>query len=159
MQVKRKTPKGVWALRGVTVTIAVIVILVVAAVAYSAYEDYSAVRPYISDPQHPAGSSSLQGTTGIITFNVTIPNRGLLALNVTVSCDSPPAGVSCQRASVEVAPGQQKVLLFTMSVANVQQFAAQPNHVINGTVSIGLVPFTTLSATVNFGGIIQSGGS
>jgi uncharacterized repeat protein (TIGR01451 family) len=155
---KRRTPKGIWALRAVTASVAIIVLVVVGALAYSAYEDYSAVRPYISNPQHPAGTASTQGTTGVITFNVTIPNRGVFALNVTVSCDSPPVGVTCQRASVNVAPGQQQVLLFTMTIANVQQFAAQSNHTINGTISMELAPFATLTATVNFGGIIQSGG-
>ena len=155
---KRRTPKGVWALRGVTAAIALIVIVVLAAVAYSAYEDYAAVRPYISDPQHPAGTATVQGTTGYISFDVPITNRGLLPLNVTVSCDSPPAGVSCQRASVSIAPGQEQDLKFTMTIDNVQQFAAQANHTINGTISMGLVPFATLTAGVNCGGIIQSGG-
>jgi uncharacterized repeat protein (TIGR01451 family) len=155
---KRRTPRGVWALRGVTAAIALVVLFVVAAVAYSAYEDYSAVRPYISDPQHPPGTLTLQGTTGTITFNVTIPNRGVFDLNVTVTCDAPPPGVTCQRGSVSVPPGQVRELVFTMTIADVQQFAAQPDHTINGTVSMGLVPFAALTATVNFGGIIRSGG-
>lgn len=155
---KRRTPKGIWALRGVTVAIVFVIVLVVAGAAYSAYEDFNAVRPYISDPSHPVGSATLEGTTGIVTFNVTIPNRGLFAINVTVSCDSPPAGVTCQRASVNVPPGQEQVLRFVMTIDNVQEFAAQPKHSINGTVSIGLVPFATLAANVDFGGIIQSGG-
>ena len=155
---KRRTPRGIWALRTVTVAIILVVVFVVAGVGYSAYEDFSAVRPYISNPQHPAGTASLQGTTGVVTFNVTIPNRGLFALNVTVSCDSPPAGVTCQRASVSVPPGEEQTLVFVMTVTNVQEYVAQPNNAINGTVSIGLVPFVTLSATVNFGGVFQSGG-
>ena len=155
---KRRTPPGVWALRLVTAAIALVVLFAVAGVAYSAYEDYSAVKPYISNPQHPAGTATIQGSTGTITFNVTIPNRGLFDLNVTVACDSPPAGVACQRASVSVPPGQEGRLVFTLTIADVQQFAAQPDHVINGTVSLGLVPFATLTATVDFGGIIQPGG-
>ncbi len=137
--------------------IAIVVIVVVAAVAYSSYEDYTAVKPYISNPQHPAGTATLQGTTGIISFDVTIPNRGLLPLNVTVYCDSPPAGVTCVKASVDVLPGQQQELNFTMTIANAQQFAALPNHSINGTVDMQLVPFASLTVNVDFGGIIKSG--
>lgn len=155
---KGKTPRGIWALRGVTIAIALVVLFVVAGVAYSAYEDYSAVKPYISNPQHPAATATVQGTTGTITFNVTIPNRGLFNLNVTVSCASPPPGVTCQRASVNVPPGGEQNLVFVMTIANVQQFAAQPNHAINGTVAMGLVPFAALTVDVNFGGLIQSGG-
>lgn len=155
---KRRTPRGIWALRAVTVAMALIVILVIGGVVYSAYEDYTAVKPYLGSPQHPAGSAVINGSTAIITFNVTVPNRGIFSLNVTVACVSPPLGVTCQRASVNVPPGQEEVLRFEMTVDNAQQFVSLPDHSINGTVAMGLVPFATLTVDVDFGGLLQSGG-
>lgn len=155
---KGKTPGGIWALRGVTIAIVLVVIIVVATVAYSAYEDFNGVR------QGTAGGGKLivgraiyDQATGAetVTFNVTVPNRGLYQLNVTISCSSANPDVSCKTGTAEVPPGQQQVLRFSLSVSNVQQFLASGDRQINGTVDMALEPFATMSVGVNFTSFVQ----
>lgn len=155
---KRRTPGGIWALRGVTATITIIVIIVVASVAYSAYEDYSGFRAgTASGGNLISGSASYNQGTGAetISFNVTVPNRGLYPLNVTISCASLNPDVHCPAASADVSPGGEQVLHFQMTVDNVQQFLASSDHQVNGTVDMTLVPFASLSVGVNFTSFVQ----
>ena len=131
--------------------------MVLGSVVYSAYEDYSAVRPYLSGAQGPIGSAVVQGNSEVVSLNITLPNRGVYALNVTVSCVSPGSNVVCHPASVSVPPGGQGVLRFSLSVVDLQAFASG-NHTLNGTVSISLEPFVSLSVGANFGGLVNTGG-
>jgi len=158
--VKWKTPGGIWALRGVTATIAVIVILVMGTVFYSAYEDYTGVRPYLGGGalQSP-GRITILGSSEIVSINVTVPNRGLYTLNVTVTCKAPSSSVVCDPSNLSVPAGQQGVLRFKMTVLNTQEFASSSDSTINGTVTISLEPFATLSIGVNLGGFINAGGA
>ena len=157
---KWKTPGGIWALRGVTATIAVIVILVMGTVFYSAYEDYTGVRPYLGGGalQSP-GRITILGSSEIVSINVTVPNRGLYTLNVTVTCKAPSSSVVCDPSNLSVPAGQQGVLRFKMTVLNTQEFASSSDSTINGTVTISLEPFATLSIGVNLGGFINAGGA
>jgi hypothetical protein len=155
---KRRTPGGVWALRGVTAAITLIVLIVVATVAYSAYEDYSGIRSGVASGNSLiAGSAVYNETSGaeIISFNVTVPNRGLYSVNVTIDCSSSNSAVACQRASASIPPGQSQMLRFVMTVSDVQQFLASSDHQINGTVDLGLEPFASLSVGVNFTSFVQ----
>jgi hypothetical protein len=155
---KRKTPRGVWALRGVTAAITLIVLVVVATVGYSAYEDYSGIRSgAASGSSLIAGSAVYDEATGgeIISFNVTVPNRGLYSVNVTIDCSSSNSAVACQRASALVPPGQSQLLRFVMTVSDVKQFLSSPDRQINGTVDLGLEPFASLSVGVNFTSFVQ----
>ena len=159
---KRRTPRGVWALRGVTAAIALVVIIVVATVAYSAYEDVDAFRSgAASGSKLITGSAAYDQSTGAetVSFNVTIPNQGMYPLDVTISCSSSNPAVHCQPATADVQPGQQQVLHFDMTVANVQQFLASSDHQVNGTVDMTLVPFASLSVGVNFTSFIQLPGA
>lgn len=155
---KRKTPGGIWALRGVTVAIALVVLVVVATVAYSVYEDYSGVRSELSSGGHIAtATAAYNQTTGseTITFNVPVPNRGLYSLNVTVSCASASSDVVCESAQADVPPGQEQVLYFTFTVNNVAQFLSSSGHAINGKVIMTLEPFASLSVASNFTSLVQ----
>ena len=159
MQVKRKTPRGIWVLRGVTVAIVLVVLLVVGTVAYSAYEDYSAIRAELAGgSQQASGAAVIRGSTETVSLNITVPNSGLYPLNVTLACDYPTANVVCQRTSVNVPPGQEGVLRFKMTVSNVSQFESSADRVINGTVAISMTPFVGLTVGTDFGGFVKSGG-
>jgi len=151
---------GIWALRGVTVAIALIVLFVVGTVAYSAYEDYSAVKAELAGgSQQAVGAAVLRGTTETVSINITVPNKGLYPLNVTLTCDYPTTNVVCQRTSVDVTPGGQGVLRFRMTVTDVSQFESSGNQVINGTVAISMTPFVGLTVGTNFGGFVKTGGA
>jgi hypothetical protein len=160
VQVKRKTPRGIWALRGVTIAIVIIVLLAVGTVAYSAYEDYTAVRAELAGgSQQAVGAAVLRGSTEMISININVPNRGVYPLNVTLTCDYPTSNVVCQRASVNVAPGGEDVLRFRMTVADVSQYESSSDHLINGTVAISMAPFVGLTVATDFGGFVKSGGA
>jgi len=160
VQVKRKTPMGIWALRGVTVAVALIVLLVIGTVAYSAYEDYSAVRAELAGGSRQAvGAAVLRGSMETVSINITVPNDGLYPLNVTLTCNYPTPNVVCQRTSVNVSPGGEGVLRFRMTVSDVSLFENSGNRVINGTVAISMVPFVGLTVGTDFGGFVKTGGS
>jgi hypothetical protein len=153
---KAKTPRGIWALRGVSIAISVTILLVIGTVVYSAYENYMGLRTEIAGgPNKPTGSGVLQGTSEVISINFTVPNDGLYPLNVTVTCDPLNPNVVCSPSHVMVQAGQQGVLRFRMTVLNVQQFVTQPNHRINGTVAIRMPPFVGLSLGVDLGGFVR----
>jgi hypothetical protein len=156
---KVKTPTGIKVLRAVSITITIIVILVIGSVVYSAYQDYTAFRSELGGgSQQVSGKAVLQGSSEIISINFTVPNMGLYALNVTVTCDQHSANVVCPPTQVTVPGGQQSMLRFRMTVLNVSQFVASGNHRINGTVAIALVPFAAFSIGVDLGGFVKTGG-
>ena len=116
---KRKTPTGIWALRVVTIAIALIVIVIIGTVAYSAYEDYTVVRSELAGGSNQATAVvSPQGASETVSLNITLSNRGFYTLNVTVTCTYPSSNVVCQPASVSVPPGQDGVLRFRMTVVD-----------------------------------------
>jgi hypothetical protein len=155
---RRKTPAGIWALRGVTIAIVLVVIIVVGTVGYSAYEDVTGIRSEIgAGPQQASGRAVLVGSSEVISINVTVPNNGLYTLNITITCDPQNANVVCEPSHVSVPSGGQQVLRFKMTVVNLQQFEASSNHRINGTVDISLQPFASLSVGVDLGGYVQTG--
>ena len=155
---KTRTPKGVWALRGVSAAVAIAVMLVLGTVAYSAYQDYTGVRAELAPGSGGAvGSATLQGSAEVVSINITVPNRGVYTLNVTVSC-SPTPGVTCQSAHVSVPPGGEGVLHFRMTVSDVTQFLATSQR-INGTVAMDLVPFAGLTVGVDLGGFVKAPGA
>ncbi|MDG6916164.1 MAG: hypothetical protein JRM85_01040 [Nitrososphaerota archaeon] len=153
---KTRTPRGAWALRGVSAVVALMVILVVGTVAYSAYQDYTAVKAELGAGE-AVGSAALQGSAEVVSINITVPNRGIYTLNVTVSC-APTPGVACQPAQVSVPPGGEGVLHFRMTVADVSQFLATPGQRIDGTVAIRLVPFAALTIGVDLGAFVKAPG-
>lgn len=159
MQVKQKTPRGIWVLRGITVAIVVILLLVVGTVAYSAYEDYSAVRAELAGgSKQVVGTVVSNGSNETVSIDIPVPNGGLYPLNVTITCNYPTSNVVCQRTSVNVAPGGEGMLKFRMIVYDVSQFENSGGHLINGTVAITMAPFVGLTVGTDFGGFVKQGG-
>jgi hypothetical protein len=153
---KRKTPRGVWALRGVTIAIALVVILAVGTVVYSAYEDYSAVRPELSGgSSQPVGGITQNGNTATVSLTFTIPNAGLYTLNVTLTCDNSNPNVVCQAGHVSVPPGGKQVLRFNMTITNVQQYIDSGDRRINGTLAMALEPFVSISIGTDLSGLVN----
>jgi uncharacterized protein (UPF0333 family) len=157
---KRKTPKGIWALRAVTISLAVVVIIVVGTVVYSGYEDYTALRAELAGgTQQAVGRAVLQGSTETVSINITVFNRGLYPLDVSLTCYYPTSNVLCQPADVNVPAGEQGVLSFRMTVFDLPQFESSGDHVINGTVAVTMAPFVSLTIGTDFGGFVSSGGA
>jgi len=151
---------GIWALRGVTVAVALVVLLVIGTVAYSAYEDYNAVKAeLVGGSKQAVGAAVLRGSMEMVSINITVPNDGLYPLNVTLTCNYPTSNVVCQRTSVDVSPGGEGVLRFLMTVSNVSQFENSGNRMINGTVAISMTPFVGLTVGTDFGGFVKTGGA
>lgn len=155
---KRKTPGGIWALRGVSVALGLIVIVVIGTIAYSAYEVYTGVAGELSGGSHPITAGAVvQGSSAIVTLNITAPNRGVYPLNMTLTCDSPPSDVVCAPAGVVIPPGHEGLLSFKMTIVNVQAFEAASDHTVNGTVTISMEPFVSLSVGMDLGSIAMRG--
>ncbi|MDA4119909.1 MAG: hypothetical protein OK436_04920, partial [Thaumarchaeota archaeon] len=125
---------------------------------YSAYQDWNAVKSELSGPSPQAtGKAVLQGSSEIVSINITVPNKGLYALNVTVSC-TPQTNIVCSTAGVTVPAGAQGILRFRMTVVDIAQYAGSNNHRIDGTVAIQMVPFASLGIGVDLGGFVHQGG-
>lgn len=96
-------------------------LLVVASVVYSAYVVYRGVTGELGGmgTQHATVMTLMQGGSEIVALNVTVPNKGLYTLQVSVSC---PQGTSsnivCDPGSVTVPAGQQRVLHFQMTITD-----------------------------------------
>jgi len=156
---KRTTPGGIWALRAVTATITIIVLVVVGTIAYSTYQDYSVIRSELpGTPNQPTGRIIQQGNTATVYINITIPNRGLYTLNVTVTCDRSNPNVVCAKAQVSVPAGGEQVLRVKMTVLNLQQYLASSNRRINGTVTAALEPFVSMTVVTDLSGLVKIGG-
>ena len=155
---KRKTPTGLKAIRVVSIGITLTLVLVLGTVFYSAYQDWSAVRSELSGPSPQAtGSAVMQGPSEIVSINITVPNRGLYALNVTVSC-TPQTNIVCSPSGISVPAGEQGILRFRMTVVDIARFASSSNHRIDGTVAIQMVPFARVGIGVDLGGFVRQGG-
>ena len=155
---KRKTPAGIWALRGVTVVVALAVLIVIGTLAYSGYEDYQGISSELAGgSQQAVGSAVFGGSGETVSLDIAVPNRGLYPLDVTVTCSYPTSNVVCQPTKVYVPAGGQGVIHFRMTVADVSQFESSRNHVINGTVAIAMAPFVSLTIGTDFGGFVRAG--
>jgi hypothetical protein len=136
------------------------VILAIGTVLYSAYEDYTAVRPELSGgSSQPIGSATLNGNTAVVSINFTIPNEGLYTLNVTLTCDNTNPNVVCQTGHVSVAPGERQVLRFKLTVVNVQQYYSTGEQRINGTLTMAMEPFVSITIGTNLSGLVPQEGA
>jgi len=155
---KRKTPTGLKVIRGVSIAITLTLILVLGTVFYSAYQDWNGIKSELSGPSPQAtGKAVMQGSSEIVSINITVPNRGLYALNVTVSC-AQQSNIVCSPAQVNVPAGEQGMLRFRMTVVDIAQYASSSSHRIDGTVAIQMVPFASLGIGVDLGGFVHQGG-
>jgi hypothetical protein len=155
---KRKTPTGLRVIKGISIAISLIVILVLGTVGYSAYQDYNAVKAELGGTSPQAtGRAVMQGSSEIVSINITVPNRGLYALNVSVTC-TPQSNVVCSPTEVSVPAGEQGVLRFRMTIVDLAQYVSSNNHRIDGTLAVKLVPLASLAIGVDLGGFVQKGG-
>ncbi len=152
---KPRTPTGIKVLRTVSIAISLISFLVLGTVVYSAYTDYKAVQTEFGGTggQRPTLKITMQGVAEVFSLNVTVPNRGVYALTVSLSCDSPSPNIICDPATVTVPAGQEKVLRFQMTINDYAQYLASGNRRINGTVGIQMLPFVTLSIGTDLGSL------
>lgn len=157
---RRRTPRGIWALRAVTITTAIIVILLVGTVTFSAYQDFSTIRSELSSgPNQVKGSVVTNGNMAVASLNITVPNSGLYTLDVTLTCDNSNPNVVCNAAHVSVPAGQQGVLRFKMTILNIQQYQSSSNHRVNGTVSAALRPFASITVVTDLSGLVNLKGA
>jgi len=156
---KRRTSRAMWVIRAVTVTITVLVVLVIVTFSYSGYVDYKSVTADLSGPTRPAAVAKVQGQAEAVSLNVTIPNPGLYALKVSVSCSQPTAswGLSCSQAIVAVPAREKRVLQFSMTVSDLTAFESSLNQHISGTLGISLMPFAALTFGIDLGSLAQVG--
>jgi len=155
---KPRKPKGLMALRVASIGISIAVILVLASIGYSVYVDYQGVASELhSAPSNLASGTVTQvGSSGVVSLNITIPNKGLYTLDVSIACGGVDSNVVCQQASVSVPPGQSDMLRFKMTIVNYTQFLNSDSKV-GGNVSIRLEPMASLSIGVNLGSLIRQG--
>jgi hypothetical protein len=159
VKMKRKTPAGIRVLRVISIAITIVVMLLIGSVVYSAYEDYSGVTRDFGSSGSGQVTAVQQGTAELVSLNVTIPNKGLFTLNVTVTCTDQNPNIACDRATVSVPPGGQDVLRFHMTIKDVAAYQASADHRINGTVTVELVPYTSLSVGVDLASLVNQGGA
>lgn len=135
-------------------------VLAVGTVVYSAYEDYTAVRPELSGgSSQPVGEITQNGNMATVSLTFTIPNAGLYTLNVTLTCDNSNPNVVCQAGHVSVPPGGREVLSFNMTITNVQEYINSGDRRINGTLAMALDPFVSISIGTNLSGLVNIEGS
>ena len=145
-------------LRIVSIALTIMVVLVIGSIGYSAYMDYQGV----ADELHTApnslasGTVTTEGQSGVVSINITIPNKGMYTLDVSVSCSSSDPNVVCQQASVSIPPGQSDTLRFRMTLVNYTEFL-QSDMNVRGNVTIQLEPMASLSVGVNLGSLIRQG--
>ncbi|HZW85146.1 MAG TPA: hypothetical protein VFE91_04510 [Nitrososphaerales archaeon] len=156
---KHKKPGGIRALQAVSITLSVVVLLVIGTIGYSGYMDYRGVVSELSSGNNSlvSGKITNQGSAGVLSLNITIPNGGVYTLDVSVSCDARAINVTCDQASVNVPAGKQEVLRFRMVIGNLAAYEASANKKINGTVAIQLEPFVSVSVGVDLGSLIRQG--
>ena len=149
------------ALTGISLAVAIIVLLVVGTVGYSLYSDYNGIVGNL----HQGGQGIQAGQTTVgsaerVTLNVTIPNKGMYTLSVAVACDpGQKFEIVCDPGSVSIAPGQQQVLRFAMTIGQFAQYQDSSDRRINGTLTVGLAPFLSFTVHVDLASLAGQGGA
>jgi len=154
----KRTPRAMWAIRGFSIALAVIIVLAFGTVFYSAYVDYRGISDDVSNPAYHSVVRTMDGDSESVAVNLTVPNHGLYTLQVSVSCPEPnvEAGVSCEQSSVTVPAGQTRTLEFRITVADLSKFENSLSQQINGSVSIEIMPFASVSLSYDLGGLVEA---
>ncbi len=148
-------------MRAVSLAITLVSIVTFATVAYSAYSDYSGVID-ISRAGTAAVTSKtvVQGTSATVYLNATIPNKGLLPIQVSIACSQNQSGITCLTANMTIGPGQVETVHFQMTIANFASLQSNPGGFhVNGTLKVELVPFASISASIDIGTLVHQGGA
>ena len=105
-----------------------------------------------------AAKTVVQGSAAVIYLNVTLANKGLYPIVLSLTCLSPEeSGITCTSPSITVLPGQSQTLHFMMTVKNYIQSATGGLHV-DGQVKVTLEPFASIAVAVDLGSLIAHGG-
>jgi hypothetical protein len=147
-------------LRAVSLAITLVSIVTFATVIYSAYAGYTTVLDISrSGTSAVSATTVVQGSSETLFLNATVPNKGLLPIQVNLSCAPSHTDVSCPSASLTVGPGQTRTLHFNMTVTNFAQYLSNPGGLhVNGTLTFELVPFAGLSVSVDLATLVHQGG-
>lgn len=148
-------------LRAVALVITLVSLVTFSTVGYSAYVDVSNVINTVgggSPTSAITANTVVQGSAATVYLNVTLANKGLYPISLSLTCLPPGAsGITCTSPSIRVLPGQSQTLHFVMTVRNYPQFVAGGSHV-DGQVVVALEPFASISVTVNLGTLVARGG-
>jgi len=147
-------------MRAVALAITLVSVVTFAAVGYSAYSDFNGfISNFRTGSTGISARTVAQGQAATLYVNATVPNDGLFPLSVSISCTAPPAGVTCTSSSLTIPPSTSGVLRFQISIANVTELQNAAGLHLNGTAVAGLVPFASISITVDLGSFLTGGGS
>jgi hypothetical protein len=148
-------------LRAVVLVIILVSLVTFSTVGYTAYADVSNVLNTVGGGAPTSAITAktvVQGSVAIVYLNVTLANKGLYPILLSLTCLPPEeSGISCTSPSIRVLPGQSQTLHFTMTVENYVQSAAEGLHV-DGQVKVALEPFASIAVAVDLGSLIAQGG-
>jgi hypothetical protein len=149
-------------LRAVALVIILVVLVSFATVGYTVYADVSNVVNTVGGSAPTslvAAKTVIQGSAAVFYLNVTLANKGLYPVALSMSCLPPvESGITCNSPSITVPSGQSQTLQFTMTVQNYSQIAAGGLHV-DGQVVVALEPFASIAVAVNIGNLTARGGA
>ena len=149
-------------LRAVALVITLVVVVSFATIGYTVYADVSNVVSTVGGGAPTSlvvAKTVVQGSATVVYLNVTLANRGLYPIALSLSCLPPvESGITCTSPSITVLPGQSQTLQFMMAVQNYSQIAAGGLHV-DGQVVIALEPFASVSVAVDIGNLTTRGGA
>ena len=146
-------------LRAVALAITLVSVVTFSAVLYSAYADFNGIVNNVQSGSHNIIVTPVtSGDSATLYVNATIPNDGLLPLQVSIACTSTQPGVTCNQASMTVPPKLTGQLKFQVSVADISQLQNGLSGLqVNGTITAELVPFASISATIDVGSFLRQG--
>jgi hypothetical protein len=153
-------------LRSASLVITLLSVLVFSTIAYSAYADANGVLKVFgagsSSSTAPVSvTSTTQGNTTDLTFNVTLQNNGLYPIEVSGSCASTPGGLNatCNMPTTTIGPGQSTSFQFTLGVVGLSVQGAAGNEPLYVDFKVALEPFVSVSVTANLSSFIGGGTS
>jgi hypothetical protein len=149
-------------LRAVALVITLVSLVTFSTVGYTAYADVSDVLNTVGGGAPTSAITAktiVQGSAATVYLNVTLANKGLYPIILSLTCLSPEeSGITCTSPSIKVLPGQSQTLHFVMTVENYIQSAAGGLHV-DGRVEVALEPFASIAVAVDLGSLIAQGGA
>jgi hypothetical protein len=147
-------------LRAVALAITLVSVVTFSSVLYSAYADFNGIVNNVQTGSHNITVTPVtSGNSATLYVNATIPNDGLFPLTVSITCSSVQPGITCNQASITVPPKLAGELKFQVAVADVSELQNGLSGLhVNGTITAELVPFASISATIDVGSFLRQGG-
>ena len=158
---KREPSTAARSLRAASLAISLVALVAFSTMVYSVYADYTGAISIFSGSSGSTGISATavrSGNTTTVYLNVTISNKGLYVLGVSLSCE-PSAGsvsVTCADGSVTIHPGGEDTLHFVLTLTN-QDGISLSGIPIKGSLSLSLQPFASLDIGVDLSSLLGQG--